>query len=62
LVPEKEEPVEKHTVVGVDVAKVVVEIAISEEVGRVARGRRVPRSERRIFFARLPKATVMREA
>jgi transposase len=59
---EKEEPVEKHTVVGVDVAKVVFEVAVSEEAGRVSRGRRVPRAEMRMFFAQMPKATVVMEA
>jgi transposase len=54
--------VEKHTVVAVDIAKVVFEVAVSEEPGRVARNRRVPRSEFRGFFAQMPRATVVMEA
>jgi transposase len=56
---EEDEPVEKHTVVAVDIAKVVFEVAVSEEVGRVARRQRVSRAGFRTFFAQMPKATVV---
>lgn len=53
---------EKHTVVAVDIAKAVFEIAVSEEPGRVNRHRRLPRTEFLTFFAQLPAATVVMEA
>jgi hypothetical protein len=37
LEKEKEEPMEKHTVAAVDVAKVVFDVALSDEPGRVRR-------------------------
>ena len=45
---------EKHTVVAVDLAKVIFEVAVSEEPGRVNRTRRLPRSEFLNFFAQMP--------
>jgi transposase len=62
LVKEKEEPVEKHTVVGVDLAKTKFEVAVSEDPGRVGRHRRLDRSDFLTFFAQLPAATVVMEA
>lgn len=53
LCKEKEEPVEKHTVVGVDLAKTKFEVAISDEPGRVSRQPRRDRSELLSFFAQL---------
>ncbi len=53
---------EKHTVVAADIAKVVCEVAISEELGRVSGNRRLPRIEVRAFFAQMPPATVVMEA
>jgi transposase len=61
-VKEKEEPMEKHTVVGVDLAKTKFEIAVSEDPGRVSRNRRLDRSDFLTFFAQLPAATVVMEA
>lgn len=40
---EEEEPMEKHTVIGVDIAKAVFEVAVSKEAGRVADYRRLAR-------------------
>ena len=54
LVKEKEEPMEKHTVAAVDVAKVVFDVAVSDEPGRVRMTRRLPRSGFLSFFAQLP--------
>src|SRR5437762_3701133 len=59
---EKEEPVEKHTVVAVDLAKTKFEIAVSDEPGRVSRRRRLDRADFRPFFAQQPAATVVMEA
>jgi transposase len=53
---------EKHTVVAVDLAKVIFEVALSDEPGRVSRTRRLPRSEFLNFFAQTPAATVVMEA
>lgn len=53
---------EKSTVVGVDIAKTVFEIAISEIPGQVSQRRRLPRSGFRAFFEELPRATVVAEA
>jgi transposase len=62
LEKEKEEPMEKHNVVAVDLAKAIFEVAVSEEPGRVTRRRRLPRGGFRAFFAQWPKATVVMEA
>jgi len=59
---EKEESVEKHTVVAVDVAKAVFELAVSDEPGRVKLHRRLSRGEFEVFFAQTPKARVVMEA
>ena len=53
---------EKHNVVAVDIAKAVFQVAVSEEPGRVARERRLSRSEFLIFFAQAPRFTVVMEA
>jgi transposase len=58
----KEEPVEKHTLIAVDLAKSVFEIAVSHEDGKVAKRRRLPRSAFLEFFANAPAATVIMEA
>jgi transposase len=58
----KEEPVEKHTLIAVDLAKSVFEIAVSHEDGKVAKRRRLARSAFLEFFATSPKATVIMEA
>jgi transposase len=52
----------KHTVVAVDIAKAVFEVAVSEEPGRVARHRRLSRGELQPFFAQHRRATVVMEA
>jgi len=62
LVKEKEEAMEKHTVAAVDVAKVVFDVALSDEPGRVRMTRRLPRSGFLPFFAQLPAAIVVMEA
>ena len=53
---------EEHTVVAVDVAKAVFELAVSEEPGRVKLHRRLSRGELELFFAQTRKATVVIEA
>jgi transposase len=53
---------EKTTVVGVDLAKTVFEIAVSETPGQVSRTQRLPRSKFLSFFKELPPATVVMEA
>jgi transposase len=62
LARKKEESVEEHTVVAVDVAKAVFELAVSEEPGRVKLHRRLSRGELEVFFAQTRKATVVMEA
>jgi transposase len=54
--------VEKHTLIAVDLAKSVFEIAVSHEDGKVAKRRRLPRSAFLEFFANVPRATVIMEA
>jgi len=51
-----------HTLVAVDLAKTVFEVAVSTEPGRVSRRERLPRGRFLSFFAQLPKATVLMEA
>ena len=53
---------EKHTVVAVDVAKSIFELAVSSEPGRVKLHRRLSRGELEVFFAQTPKTTVVMEA
>ena len=53
---------EKHTLIAVDLAKSVFEIAVSHEDGKVAKRRRLQRSAFLDFFATAPKATVVMEA
>ena len=52
----------KNTLVGVDLAKTVFEIAVSDQPGRVSRRLRLRRDGFLIFFAQLPPATVIMEA
>src|SRR5260370_30542047 len=47
----KEEPMEKDTVVAVDIAKSVFDAAVSQEPGRVAERRRLGRGVFLLFFA-----------
>lgn len=51
-----------HTLVAVDLAKTVFQVAISERPGQVSRRPRLPRSQFLTFFAQLPAATVIMEA
>ena len=53
---------EKHTVIAVDLAKVVFDIAVSHEEGRIALRRRLSRDAFLPFFAQTPAATVVMEA
>ena len=53
---------EKHSVVAVDIAKSVFDIAVSEEPGRVSLRRRLSRGGFNVFFAQLPASTVVMEA
>jgi hypothetical protein len=62
LVKEKEESVGEHSVVAVDVAKVVFELAVSDEPGRVKLHRRLSRGEVEVFFAQSRQSTVVMEA
>src|SRR5262245_32617328 len=59
---EKEESVEEHSVVAVDIAKSIFEAAVSHEPGRVAARPRLRRGAFLAFFAQLPPATVVMEA
>jgi transposase len=59
---EKEESVGEHTVVAVDVAKTVFELAVSEEAGRVRLHRRLSRRELQVFFTQARESTVVIEA
>jgi transposase len=51
-----------NTLVGVDLASTVFEVAISHKAGRVAKTKRLRRSRFFSFFATLPPATVVMEA
>ena len=53
---------EKHSVVAVDLAKTVFEIAVSEEPGRVGQRKRLSRAVFLEFFAQLPPSIVVMEA
>ena len=52
----------EHSVVAVDVAKSVFELAVSEEPGRVKLHRRLSRGEFSLFLAQLPRSSVVMEA
>jgi len=52
---------EKTTVVGVDLAKTVFEIAVSDTPGQVSQKQRLPRSKFQSFFQELPPAEGQRE-
>jgi transposase len=58
----KEEPMEKHIVIGVDIAKSVFEVAVSNEPGRVSDRRRLSRGAFLVFLAQVPQGTVVMEA
>ncbi len=53
---------EKHTLIAVDLAESVFEIAVSHEDGKVAKRRRLQRVAFLEFFANTPRATVIMEA
>jgi transposase len=52
----------KDSVVAVDIAKAVLDAAVSHEPGRVAERRRLSRKVFLLFFAQMPAATVVMEA
>jgi transposase len=58
----KEEPVEKHTLIAVDLAKSVFEVAVSHQDGKVAKRRRLLRAAFLDFLATASRATVIMEA
>lgn len=58
----KEESVTKDTLVALDLAKNVFELAVSEVPGRVSQRRRLRRAELLPFLAQLPAATLLLEA
>lgn len=58
----KEESVEKHMTIAVDLAKTVFEIAASKEPGRVCLRKRLSRSQLISFFRSQPDSTVLLEA
>jgi transposase len=53
---------ENRTVVAVDIAKNVFEVAVSDVPGQVSRRERLARSEFLDFFKRIPRSTVVMEA
>ena len=53
---------ENDTLVAVDIAKEVLEVAVSDRPGRVALRKRLLRDRFAAFFARLPQATVVMDA
>lgn len=53
---------EKDTVVAVDIAKMVFEVAVSHQPGRVAQKERLSREAFPVFLAQMPAATVVMEA
>jgi transposase len=55
-------PVQNDTLVAVDIAKEVFEVAVSDRPGRVALRKRRLRDRFAVFFAQLPQATVVMEA
>jgi transposase len=60
--PTKEESVEKHMTIAVDLAKNVFEIAVSREPGRVCLRKRLGRTQMMAFFRNYPPSTVLLEA
>ena len=52
----------KHTLVAVDLAKSVFEVAVSRHPGQVARQKRYSRAQFPLALAQLPKATIVIEA
>jgi transposase len=55
-------PVQNDTLVAVDIAKEVFEVAVSDRPGHVASRHRLPRDRFLAFFAQRPQATVVMEA
>ena len=51
-----------HTLVAVDLAKAVFEVAVSHHPGQVARQKRYSREQFQLALAQLPQATVVMEA
>jgi len=63
LAKSKEEPImQNDTRIGVDIAKAVFEVAVSDRPGWVVRTARLRRGQFLEFFAQQPAATVMMEA
>ena len=63
LASKKEEPImQNDTLIAVDLAKSVFEIAVSERPGKVTQRCRLPRSRFVSFFSNRPPATVLMEA
>jgi transposase len=60
--PTKEEFVEKHMTIAVDLAKNVFEIAVSRESGRVCLRKRLGRTQMMAFFRDYPPSTGLLEA
>src|SRR5712692_9756651 len=58
----KEEPVEKNSVVAVDIAKSVFDLAGSDQPGRVTYRRRLSRGAFLTYIAQLPASTIVMEA
>jgi hypothetical protein len=56
---ERSGSVEKHTTIAVALSKTVLEIAVSEQPGRVCERKRLRRGQLEAFFARRPPATVL---
>ena len=52
----------KHTLVAVDLAKSVFEVAVSRHPGQVAKQKRYSREQFPLVLAQLPEATVVMEA
>src|SRR3990172_6785218 len=59
---DKEDHMGEHTVVDVDIAKSVFEVAVSKQAGRVSDRRRLSRGAFLVFLAQVPQGTVVMEA
>src|SRR4029078_12161036 len=60
--PTKEEATMQSTIIAVDLAKSVFQIAVSQHPGKVAESHRLPRSKFLRFFAERKPAVVLLEA
>ncbi|HLA78120.1 MAG TPA: hypothetical protein VJU18_11125 [Vicinamibacteria bacterium] len=49
----------EHTVVGVDIAKSVFEVAVSKQPGRISDRHRLSRGAFLVFLAQVPQGTVV---